>query len=256
MSENVFIKRDLDYNEWVGIIINNQDPIFSGRAKVRVFGVMDNIEDAHIPWATPINSNIYAGEGSGSISVPKLGQFARIQFNNGDIYSPEIVAIQNLDSNLINEIKEDYEGTHVLLYDPIADLKVIYQPASGFMIYFKESFFQITPDSMITLQHADSDSLIQMEGDITRIVTKNEVEVVASAKVTVSADEVLIDGANTTKIGPGPYNHAMLAEPMWALMTTLATALDAKLPPTPGVNVGVVEAAKQAATSTNVLIST
>lgn len=255
MAGNGFIKRDLDFNEWIGVVVNNQDSTFSGRAQVRVFGVMDSIIDAHCPWATPIDSTIFGADGSGSMSVPKLGQFVRIQFNNGDIHSPEIVGIQNLDTALIEEIKEDYEGTHVLLFDPLADLKIIYQPAAGLLVYLKESFFQITPDSMITLQHSDSDSLIQMEGDVTRIVTKNEVEVVASAKVTVSADEVLIDGANTTKIGPGPYMHAVLAEPMWALMTTLATAVDAKLPPTPGVNVGIVEVAKQAATSTNVLIS-
>lgn len=256
MSGNGFIKRDLDYNEWVGIVLNNQDSTFSGRAQVRVFGVMDGIVDSHCPWATPINSTIFGADGAGSMSVPKIGQFVRIQFNNGDIHSPEIVGIQNLDSTLIEEIKEDYEGTQVLLYDPLADLKIIYQPDSGLLMYLKESFFQITPDSMITLQHADSDSLIQMEGDVTRIVTKNEVEVVAASKATVSADEVVIDGANTTKIGPGPYNHAMLAEPMWAIMTTLATALDAKLPATPGVNVGIIESAKQSATSTNVLIST
>lgn len=256
MGDNGFIQRDLDFNEWVGMVINNNDSTFSGRAQVRVFGVMDGIIDAHCPWATPINSSVYSGDGSGSVSVPKLGQFVRIQFNNGDIHSPEIVGIQNLDTALIEEIRDDYVGTHVLLFDPLADLKILYQPAAGLLVYLKESFFQITPDSMITLQHADSDSLIQMEGDVTRIVTKNEVEIAAAAKVTVSADEVVVDGANTTKIGPGPYNHAMLAEPMWALMTTLATALDAKLPATPGVNVGLIESAKQAATSRNVLIST
>jgi len=47
----------------------------------------------------------------------------------------------------------------------------------------------------------------------------------------------------------------MLAEPFWALLSTMATALDGKMPVTPGVNVGLVEAAKQSATSTNVMIS-
>jgi len=254
MEDVKFIKRDLYDNDWIGVVIDNNDITFSGRAKIRVFGVFDDIVDEHIPWASPVNSTIFASNGGGSLSIPKKGMFVRVQFNNGDIYAPEYLAIQNVDTNLIEEIKEDYIGTHVISYDPEQNLKIIFQRTSGLMVFFKDSFFQITPDSMITLQHADSDSLIQMEGDITRIVTKNEVQVTAAAKVTVSADEVVINGANTTKVGSSPYSHALLAEPFFALLTTLATALDAKLPSTPGINAGLVESAKQAITSTNVLI--
>ena len=255
MKDTDFIKHDLTRNDWIGIVINNTDTTFSGRAKVRVFGVMDGIPNEHLPWASPINSGIFSELGSGNVSVPKLGTFVRIQFNNGDIYAPEMLAIQNIDQSLIDEIKEDYDGTHVLLFDTVEDLKIIYQRSAGLLVYLKESFFQISSDSMITLQHADTDSIIQMESDIIRVVTKNEVEVTAAAKVTVSADEVIVAGNNTTKVGPGPYNHAMLAEPMWALLSSMATALDAKLPLTPGANVLLVESTKSAATSTNVLIS-
>jgi len=108
---------------------------------------------------------------------------------------------------------------------------------------------------MITLSTPNVESVIQMEGDVTRITTKNEVEIGGAAKVTVSGDEVIVKGSQVTKVGPGPYRKALLAEPMWALLQTMATALDAKLPATPGVNAGLVEAAKQSATSTNVYIS-
>jgi|AntAceMinimDraft_10_1070366.scaffolds.fasta_scaffold06500_4 hypothetical protein len=255
MEKNIdFLDRNLADNDWIGLVLNNQDPTFSGRAQVRVFGVMNGIIDEHIPWAYPVNSNVFGGDGGGSISIPKIGQFVRIRFNNGDVYSPEIIAIQNIDTNLIDRIKEDYDGTHVILHDPIEDLSIIYQKNSGLMVFYRDSFFQISPDSMITLQHADSESLIQMEGDITRIVTKNEVEVSAATKATITADEVVINGNQTTKIGHPPYSHGILAEPIWALLSTLATALDAKLPATPGVNAGLIEAVKQSATSTNVLI--
>lgn len=250
-----FIQHDYHDNDWIGIVTNINDTTFSGRCQVRVLGLWDGIKDEHLPWAVPINSTIFAGDGAGSISVPKIGQFVRVQFNNGDMYAPEYTTIQNIDSELINKIKEDYEGTHVLLYDPTEELTIIFQKESGIQIYFKESFFQITPDSMITLQTPNIDSVIQMEGDITRITTKNEVEIAGAAKVTVEADEVIVKGSQATKIGPGPYRKAVLAEPMWALLQTIATALDAKVPATPGVNAGLVEAAKQAATSTNVMIS-
>jgi len=254
--DTTFLNKDLHDNDWIGVIINNIDSTFSGRAQVRVFGAMDNIIDEHIPWATPVNNSIYGSSGSGNLSVPKIGQFVRIEFNNGDISSPEINALQNIDNDLVNEIKEDYEGTHVLLWDPDYNIKIMHQSQSGLLFFYKESYMQITPDSMITLSTEDGDSIIQMESDVTRIVTKNEVNVAAASKVEVTADEVIIAGSNTTKIGPGPYRQALLAEPVFALLNTMATAMDnAKIPITGGAMVGQVQAAKIAMASTNVKIS-
>jgi len=254
-SEIDLIQHDLHDNDWIGVVINAKDPTFAGRCQAKVFGLWGGIEDKFIPWAVPVNSTIFAGNGAGSVSVPKVGQFVRIQFNNGDMYAPEYTTIQNIDTDLIKKIKDDYDGTHVLLYDPNEELTIIYQRRSGFQIFYKESFFQITPDTMITIQTPNNDSMIQMDGNITRIVTKNEVDIAGASKVSVNADEVIVDGSQTTKIGPGPYYHAILAEPIWSLLSVMATALDSKFPITAGVNVGLVEAARQSATSTNVLIS-
>jgi hypothetical protein len=251
-----FLKRDLHDNDWLGVVVNNKDSLFAGRCQIRVFSLMDEIDNELVPWSSPINSTIFAGDGAGSISIPKIGQFVRVIFNNGDIYAPEYTTIQNIDTQLIEKIKDDYEGTHVLVYDPDEELTIIFQKQLGLQIFLKDSFFQISPDSMITIQTPNADSIIQMEGDKVNITTKNEVNVSAGGKATVIADEVIVNGQQTTKVGPGPsYSHAILGEQFWALMTTLATALDAKMPVTPGVNLGLVNSAKQAATSTNVLIS-
>ena len=156
---------------------------------------------------------------------------------------------------MVQEIADDYEGTHVLLYDPDEDINVIYQRERGLMLFYRDSFLQISPDSMITIQHANQDSMIQLEGDKCNIVTKNEVNVSAASRVTLNADEVVAEGNLTTKLGSGTMSHAVLAEPLWALLSTMATALDAKLPLTPGVNAGLVNQTKASATSKNVLIS-
>ena len=251
-----FITNDMRDNDWIGTVTNNIDPLFAGRCQVRVFRLMDEIDSKELPWAVPMQSCVFAGNGAGSLSVPKIGQIVRVLFNNGDVYAPEYWAIQNIDSQLIEEIKDDYDGTHVIAYDPDEELNIIYQRNRGIEIYYRESFIQIAPDSMITIQHANQESLIQLEGDKCSIVTKNEVNVSAAARVEVTADEVVAAGNQTTKLGPGPYNHAVMAEVLFPLLSTLATAIDAKMPATPGVNVGLVESAKQAATSTNVLIST
>lgn len=256
MKDPDFLNKGMRDNDWIGVVTNNNDPFFSGRCQIRVYRLMDDIDAKDLPWAVPVNSTVFAGNGSGSISVPKIGHIVRVSFNNGDIYAPEYTTIQNIDTDLIQEIKDDYDGTHVLLYDPDEELNVIYQRNRGFQIFYRESFIQISPDSMITLQHANQDSIIQLEGDKCNIVTKNEINISAAAKVDVTADEVRVAGNQTTKVGPGPYNHAVMAEILFPLLSTLATAIDAKMPSTPGVNVGLVEQAKQAATSTNVLIST
>lgn len=251
-----FRKHDLHDNDWLGVVVNNEDLTFSGRAQVRVFTIMDGIEDKHLPWATPLNSTIYSATGAGNLSIPKIGQFVRIQFCNGDLYSPEIISIQNIDNNLIETIKDDYQGTHVIAYDPEYGLSIIHQPNSGMLIFYRESFFQISPDSMITIQTENADSLLQLEGDTARIVTKNEVVVAAASRAEVTADEVLVAGSNTTKIGPGPiYEDAIVSDGLFGLISSLASMIDAKFPATPGVAVGLVEAQKLAAKSTNVKIS-
>lgn len=246
---------DLKDNDWLGVIVNNQDPTFSGRAQVRVFTVMDGIKNEHLPWAVPINSTIYGGDGGGNMSVPKLGQFVRVQFCNGDLYSPEIINLQNLDTTLIETIKEDYQGTHVIAFDPDFGLNIIHQPDSGLLIFYRDSFFQISPDSMVTIQTEDADSLIQLEGDTTRIVTKNEVVVAAASKAEVTADEVVVTGANTTKVGPGPYEDAILSDGLIAMLKSLGTIIDAKYPASPGATNQIIEAQKLAIKSTNVKIS-
>ena len=252
-----FIKHDMHDNDWIGVVVNNQDPTFSGRAQVRVFGVMEGIIDEHIPWATPTNSEVFGLDGGGSMSVPKIGTFVRIQFNNGDIYAPEILSVQNLDTDLIDKIKKDYnDGCHVILHDPVENLSILHLRESGLVIKKADSFIQITPDSMITIEHADTDSVIQLIGDKIEISTKNEVNIHAAAKATVTADEVIVAGSQRTKIGPGPtYEYAILAGGLWAILDTLAIAIDAKTPPTPGITQGMLEALKAQAQSMNVKIS-
>ena len=57
-----------DQVRWfIGIVVNvKDDPLKLGRAKVRAFGVYDNIEDKDLPWAqvvVPITQGIHEGKG-------------------------------------------------------------------------------------------------------------------------------------------------------------------------------------------------
>jgi hypothetical protein len=254
MQNPGFVDQSLRNEDWLGVVVNTADTTFSGRAQVRVFGLLNEIRDDHLPWATPINSLVFAGNGSGSLSVPKVGQFVRVLFNNGDLYAPEYTAIQNVDTALIQKIKDDYPGTHVLLYDPDEDLNIIYQNESGLTIYHKEAVFQINKDSEVTINTPNNDALVQLVKEKATVFAKDSVTVAAGQTSIITADEVRVEGNQNTLVGPNAINHAVLAEPMWAILSSMAAALDAKLPPTPGVNVALVESMKQAATSMNVLI--
>jgi hypothetical protein len=255
MQKPDFLLKNLTDSDWIGVVTNNTDPLFSGRCQIRVFRLMDGIDAEQLPWAVPINSTFFAGDGAGSLSVPKIGQFVRVQFNNGDIYAPEYTTIQNVDSQLIQAIKDDYDGTHVIAFDPDEELSIIYQRNLGIQTFYRGSFIQIAPDSMITIQHANGDSLIQLEGDKCYVTTKNEVNISAGARVDISADEVVAAGNQQTKIGPGPYSSGVLGETLFALLEAMAVIIDAKTPPTPSVTQNIVKQAKNAATSKNVLIS-
>ncbi|MEG1363849.1 MAG: hypothetical protein RSC92_05420 [Clostridia bacterium] len=255
ISDLTFIKKDLGRNDFLGIVIYNKDPLYSGRCKVRVFGIMDNIKDEFIPWATPINSNIYSGSGAGSLSVPKIGTYVRINFNNSNIYSPEYTAIQNIDKSLIEKIKDDYENTHVLMYDNIENVNIIYQKESGLSIFHKDSYININKDAMITIHHANDDSVIQLDGKKINIVAKNEINISASGMVNLNADEVNAEGNNTTKIGSGTFQPACLSTAVWTALETLASAIDTKLPSTPGVTTAQIKTLSGIGKSKNVLIS-
>ena len=131
--------------EYIGKVIYNEDTTHTGRCKVRVFGLFDELEDEYIPWFTPMNSAIFSAGGAGSLDVPKIGAIVRVKFSNDDYYSGEYMALQCVDPALVKEIEDDYDGAHVLLYDSDAELVVIYQKMTGLKIYHKGASIILDP---------------------------------------------------------------------------------------------------------------
>lgn len=123
-------KEILDGTEWLGVIVASDDnKNFDGRCKVRVFEKFDEIADEDLPWCFPVCSNIFSGGsglGAGSFSYPRIGTLVRVKFNNGDIYHPEYSFIQNLNYQMIEELKQSYINSTVLLYDEDEDIKIMY----------------------------------------------------------------------------------------------------------------------------------
>jgi hypothetical protein len=250
-------KSTLERKIFIGKVVDNDDPEREGRCRVEVFGLFTGLATDQLPWANPGYRRMFGGADGGfaDISVPKIDTFVQIRFVEGDIYNMEYVAIQNINPAVQAEIEGSYLNSHVLAYDTDEELKVFYTPAKGVEIYLKRSHITINPDSSITIEHADSDSLIELVGSNINIVANSSVNITANSLIKGEASEVAMNGSSVTKLGPAPTYSAVLAEPLWTFLKSLAAAVDGKLPSTPGVFAGQAAASEQLSTSKNVKVS-
>ena len=224
--------------EYIGQVVYNDDPTHTGRCKIKVFGLFDNLDEENIPWFTPVNSSIFSEGGSGSISIPKLNTYVRVKFSNNDLYSGEYTALQVVDPRLVEEIKADYDGTHVLLYDADAELLISYQKMQGLKIYHKGSYILLDPTGTIQAMHQNNSNVIEINNDKIIITTAgggNEgnpagsIDITSASVVNVTADTVNING-NKVNIGPGPYMPAVNSEELKVGLNKLVAAIGLKMP--------------------------
>ena len=67
--------------DYLGRVVFNEDPTYSGRCKIKVLGLFDDFEVEQIPWFVPKSSTVFSSEkGFGSISIPKLNTIVRVRF--------------------------------------------------------------------------------------------------------------------------------------------------------------------------------
>lgn len=250
-------KADLRDRIWVGKVVDNDDPEKLGRCRIKVFSLMDDIEDGNVPWAFPVTNGMFAGGpgGFGSISIPKIGTIVRVQFSEGNLYSPEYYGIQTINRAMQADISDTYLNSHVLAYDEDEQMKVFYTPGKGLELFHKDSHITINPDSSITIEHKDSQSIIELVGTNINITANSTINITSNSLIKAESTEVNMNGSATTKLGPAPMYSAVLAEPLWAFLKMLAGAVDAKLPSTPGAMVGAASSFEQLSTSKNVKVS-
>jgi hypothetical protein len=261
---------NLKGTEWLGDVEDNQDPEFAGRCKVRIYGLFDGTEKDEIPdspykistgdlpWCYPANGVFFASgesKGSGSLSVPKKGSKVKVRFNGGNLYAPEYFAVQDVNEDLSDEIRDSYENAHVILFDKDQELKIVYKVNTGFQIYHKGSNITINPDSSITIEHKNTQSIIELVGGTINITANSTINITSNSKIEAESSESIFNGNVSTKLGPSPQYSAVLAEPLWAFLKILSSAVDAKLPLTPSAMASQAEAFEAISTSKNVKIS-
>jgi hypothetical protein len=255
ITREKLVRSNTEISHYLGVVVSNADPEFRGRAKIRVFGLFDELEDADLPWSHQRFEMSYGlGGGSGRMSVPKLGSVVHVQFNNGNYYSPEYKAVQELSPDLIEEVRASYDGAHSVIYDGIERLKMYYTVEKGFVIDLKESKIIIRNDNSILITHADDSSSIELKGGKITKYADQEIENTAVTRIKHSSEEVWMDG-KTTNLGHSPVFSAVCAEPLWDFLKKLAIAVDAKMPATPSVNSTLASSFEQLATSQTVRVT-
>lgn len=131
---------------YLGEIVDINDPLKVGRAKVRVFGLFDMIEPEHIPWADQISGLSFGKNGSGGICVPRLGSVVAVEFDGQNYYKMSYHYEKESAPDLIEEISDSYEGAHSLIYDGDAvpgPLKLFYTRKKGFVFSLGDAKVQL-----------------------------------------------------------------------------------------------------------------
>jgi hypothetical protein len=248
-------KDELREMMFLGKVVDSQDPTHSGRCRVRVFGMFDELADDELPWAQPQLGLSFGQNGtSGAISVPKVGSVVHVRFDNGNLYSPVFHGLQEPAADLVAEIANSYTNAHSLVYDGDEELRIYYTQEKGLTMYLKHSRINIANDNTITIEHKDTRSIIELRGPVITITADSEVNITGQSRVKLDSAEVWAHGKQT-KVGDQPAYSAVLAEPLWAFLKVLSAAVDAKLYATPGAMSGACATAEQLATSKTVKVS-
>lgn len=122
----------------LGEIVDINDPLKQGRARVRVFGFFEDLEIEDIPWAEQISGlSFSSARGNGNISVPRLGAIVNVQFDGSNYYKCFYEFEKESAPALLEEIADSYEGAQSLIYDVEAQpgpLKLFYTRKKGLVL--------------------------------------------------------------------------------------------------------------------------
>ncbi len=134
---------------YLGRIVDINDPLKKGRAKVSVFGLFDDIPVENIPWAEQMPGLSFGGTyGGGNITVPRLDAVVAVHFEDENYYKITYEYIKEQSEDVLAELQEEnsYEGTQSLVYDSEAlpgTLKIIYTRKKGLVISLGDAKVQL-----------------------------------------------------------------------------------------------------------------
>ena len=131
---------------YLGEIVDINDPRKEGRARIKVFGLFDTIEVEDIPWADQISGLSFGKNGSGGITIPRLGAVVAVEFDGQNYYKMSYHYEKETAPDLLAEISDSYEGAQSIWYDGDAlpgTLKLFYTRKSGMVLALGDAKIQL-----------------------------------------------------------------------------------------------------------------
>lgn len=134
-------------NILLGEIVDINDPLKQGRARIRVFGFFEDLEIEDIPWAEQSSAlSFSSARGSGNITIPRLGSVVNVYFDGSNYYKIFYGSEMETSPDLLAEIADSYEGAQSLIYDTDAQpgpLKIFYTRKKGLTISLGDAKVQL-----------------------------------------------------------------------------------------------------------------
>ena len=131
----------------LGEIVDINDPLKQGRARIRVFGFFDDLEIDDIPWAEQISGlSFSSARGNGNISIPRVGATVNVQFDGSNYYKCFYEFEKESAPALLEEIADSYEGAQSLWYDAESvpgPLKLFYTKKKGMVLSLGDAKIQL-----------------------------------------------------------------------------------------------------------------
>lgn len=228
-----------------GVVESVDDPTYSGRIKVRVLGLHDNIATESLPWCNYAGSSVY-----NQISIPKIGDHVRVKFSQDDINSMEWYSFNNIDMQVSRELANDYQDSHSLLYDVTEDLTIKYQKSSGLVLYYKGSYIQLQPDNTITIQMGPDQTSgvsIQLTDGKIYMSAPQQINIISDNELNFHGKSITLDGLEGVRLkGDTPNTCAVNGTELITLLQSLAIIIDSKLGASPaGMATALVNGSKE-----------
>ena len=145
-------------DHWTGKVIDNADPLYMGRVKIRILGYYDEISDNAIPWALP--ESTYLGSTQGTLVIPEINTIVRGYFDKGDDQKPIYTAIApSIDNYATTQMLDnpdemyDYPNVMVLMHTDEGERVTLNRTNGDMSITHRSGTkINIAPNGAITIE--------------------------------------------------------------------------------------------------------
>jgi len=173
---------------YLGQVVDNKDPLYQGRARIKVFGIFDDIPDQDLPWSEQISGLSFGGNfGGGNISIPRIGSIVAVHFEENNYYKITYHYIKEISKDLKEELKDEnsYEGTQSLVYDSEAQpgaLKMIYTRKKGLVFQLGDATIQLDTQNggtdkeklRVVIKLNNDEVRMEKQGGKQKVIVKSE----------------------------------------------------------------------------------